>query len=88
MLPQAGQRDEAKRLLAGLLARWERTGVGAFEVAMVHAGLGDTDQAFSWLDKSVDDRSIQSMVMGPEFEDLRRDPRFQKLSERLGLQKR
>jgi len=88
MLAQAGQRDEAKRLLAGLLARWERTGVGAFEVAMVHAGLGDTDQAFSWLDKSVDDRSIQSMVMGPEFEDLRRDPRFQKLSERLGLQKR
>ena len=88
MLARAGQRDEANRLLADMLARRERTGVGAFQVAMVHAGLGDSDQAFAWLDKSVDDRSIQSMVMGPEFEDLRRDPRFQKLNERLGLQKR
>jgi hypothetical protein len=54
----------------------------------VHAGLGDFDQAFAWLDKSVDDRSIGSLIMGPTFEDLHRDPRFQKLKERLGLQKR
>lgn len=88
MLAKAGQRDEAKRLLADLLARSERTGVGAFQVAIVHAGLGDRDQAFAWLDKSVDDRSIGSVIMAPVFEDLRRDPRFQKLNGRLGLPKR
>jgi tetratricopeptide (TPR) repeat protein len=88
MLAKAGQRDEAKLLLADLLSRRERTGLGAFPVAMVHAGLGDRDRAFAWLDKSVDDRSIASMIMAPVFEDLRRDPRFQKLKGRLRLQKR
>lgn len=88
MLAKAGRRDEAKLMLADLLSRRERTGLGAFPVAMVHAGLGDRDQAFAWLDKSVDDRSIASMIMGAVFQDLRRDPRFQKLKERLRLQKR
>jgi TolB-like protein/Flp pilus assembly protein TadD len=87
LLARAGQRDEANGLLADLLVRRERTGIGAFQVAMVQAGLGDLDQAFIWLDKSVDDLSINSMVMGPNFEDLQRDPRFQKLKERLGLRR-
>jgi eukaryotic-like serine/threonine-protein kinase len=87
MLAKAGQRDEAKLLLADLLARSERTGVGAFQVAMVHEGLGDRNEALAWLDKSIDDRSIGSVIMSPVFEDLRRDPRFQKLNGRLGLRK-
>jgi TolB-like protein len=88
MLGRAGQRDEAMRLLADLRARREHTGSGAFQVAMVHAGLGDLDEAFAWLDKSVDDRSISTMIMGPTFDDLHRDSRFQKLTDRLGLQRR
>ena len=87
MLAQAGQRDEAKRILADLVARRERTGSGTFQIAVVHAGLGDSDQAFVWLDKSVDDRSIESVIMAPMFEDLRRDPRFRTVKERLGLLK-
>jgi eukaryotic-like serine/threonine-protein kinase len=86
ILAKAGQRDEAKLLLADLLARSERTGIGAFQVAMAHEGLGNRDQAFAWLDKSVDDRSIGSVIMAPLFEDLRRDPRFQAIKGRLGLQ--
>jgi TolB-like protein/Tfp pilus assembly protein PilF len=86
MLARAGQREEAGRILADLLARRERTGAGAFEIAMVHAGLGDLDQTFAWLDKSIDDYSISSMVMGPTFEGLHRDPRFARLRARLRLQ--
>jgi hypothetical protein len=72
-------------MLADLVARFQRTGVGAFQVAMVHDGLGDFDQTFAWLDKSIDDRSISSMIMGHTFDDLHGDQRFQKLNERLGL---
>lgn len=82
---RAEQRDEANRLLADLRSRWERTGTGAFQVAMVHAGLGNSDQAFVWLDKSVDDRSISSLIKGLPFENLHGDPRFRKLYQRLGL---
>ena len=85
MLARAGQRDEANRILVDLLARRERTGTGAFQIAMVNAGLGDLDQTFIWLDRSVDDRSIGTMIMGPTFEDLRRDSRFDKLKARLRL---
>jgi tetratricopeptide (TPR) repeat protein len=88
MLARAGQRDEANQLLGELIERTKSTGTGAFQVAMVHTGLGDLDQAFAWLDKSIDDRSISSMVMGPVFEVLHGDPRFQKLRVRLGLPKR
>jgi serine/threonine-protein kinase len=85
MLARAGQKAEANRILADLLARQERTSAGAFEIAMVYAGLGDRDQAFAWFDKSIDDYSISSMIMGPTFEDLHRDPRFAHLRARLGL---
>ena len=88
MLGRAGQRDEANRMLADLLERSERSGIGAFQVAMAHAGLGDLDQAFAWFGKSVEDRSISSVIMGPTFEDLHRDPRFDRLTAQLGLQKR
>ena len=85
MLARAGERQEAGRILAGLLARRERTGAGAFQIAMVHAGLGDLDQTFAWLDRSVDDHSIGSVIMGPTFDELHGDPRFARLRARLGL---
>lgn len=85
MLGKTGQRGEANRILADLKARRERTGVGAFHIAIVYAGLGDLDETFAWLDKSIDDRSIVSYIMGPTFEDLRRDPRFNLMRQRLGL---
>jgi TolB-like protein/tetratricopeptide (TPR) repeat protein len=85
MLAKTGQRDEAMRVLADLKARRERTGAGAFQIAVVYAGLGDLDETFAWLDKSIDDRSIVSFIMGPTFEDLRSDPRFNIMRRRLGL---
>jgi tetratricopeptide (TPR) repeat protein len=86
MLARAGQQEEANRILVDLLARRERTGDGAFEIATVYAGLGDRDQAFAWLDKSIDDYSITDMFLGATFDDLHRDPRYARLRARLGLQ--
>ena len=86
VLARAGQREEATRVLADLLARQERTGAGAFEVAIVYAGLGELDETFAWLDRSVDDYSLKVQIMAPTFDALHRDPRFERLSRRLGLQ--
>ncbi len=86
-LARAGQREEASRILADLLALQQNAEVGAFEVAVVYAGLGDLDQAIAWLDKSIDDQSLRVQIMEPTFENLRRDPRFELLKARLGLQK-
>ena len=86
MLARTGKRDEASRILADLVARRERTGIGAFHIAMVHAGFGNRDETFAWLDKSIEDRSIVSFIMGPTFEDLHGDPRFAGLRRKLGLE--
>jgi eukaryotic-like serine/threonine-protein kinase len=86
MLARTGKREEANLILADLMARRERTGYGAFHIAVVHAGLGSRNETFAWLDKSIDDRSIVSYIMGPTFEELHSDPRFRQLRKRLGLE--
>ena len=96
MLARAGEREEARRIGERLLAQWRRGDAVAFDVALVHAGLGDFDQAFVWLDRSVADRSlvggpaspVQLLFVSPLLEELRRDPRFERLRGRLGLQNR
>lgn len=95
MLARGGESEEAGRIHADLLDAWQRGDGGAFEIALVYAGLGDFDQAFAWLDRAIEDRSLTGgpgradlMMVGPLLEDLRRDPRFERLRERLGLQNR
>jgi len=87
MLARGGRPDEARQILAALLDRERRLNSGAFEVATVYAGLGDNDQAFAWLDKSLDDRSFgfdRTIVV----DGLRNDPRFDRFRQRLEGQNR
>lgn len=83
-LARAGRRQEADAILSDLLSG-RRDSHGAFGIAVVYAGMGDYDEAFAWLDKAVDERSITRDLMLPVFEDLHRDPRFERLKSRLGL---
>jgi TolB-like protein/tetratricopeptide (TPR) repeat protein len=87
MLARGGRTAEARQILAAALDRERRTNGGAFTAAAVYAGLGENDQAFTWLDKSLDDHSLvlDNLVI---FDDLRRDPRFDRFRRRLSGQKR
>jgi len=87
VLARAGRRDEARRTLAALLDRSRRIEGGAFEVAVVYVGLGEKDKAFAWLDKAVDDRSLGFEWLPTIADDLRPDPRFDRLRRRIGIQK-
>jgi len=88
MLARAGQSAEARQIHDKLVALWRRDGGGAFGVAVVDAGFGDLDSAFSWLDKAIDDRSLRYNIMEPAFEEMRRDPRFDRVRQKLGIQSR
>jgi hypothetical protein len=61
---------------------------GAIEVALVSAGLGDFDQAFAWLDRAIAGGSVNAEGSELLFDELRRDPRFERVRDRMGLQKR
>ena len=95
-LARGGEREEARRIAARFLEQWQSGRGVSFEIALVHAGLGDFDQAFVWLERSLIDRSlvgapgtpVHLLIVSPLLEDLRRDPRFERLRGRLGLQNR
>jgi TolB-like protein/DNA-binding SARP family transcriptional activator len=88
VLARGGRTAEARQILAAALDRERRTKGGAFTVAAVYAGLGENDQAFTWLDKSFDDHSLQLDSMVLILDGLRRDPRFDRFRRRLSAQKR
>jgi tetratricopeptide (TPR) repeat protein len=83
-LARAGQRDEAMTILSDLLAG-RKYSHGAFGIATVYTGLGDFDAAFPWFEKAVDEASMRPYIMGPMFEDVRRDARFARVKRRMGL---
>ena len=82
-----GKRDEARRILAKLENLHEQGGVPSGSVAILHGALGESNEAFAWLEKAYEERDPQLTYIkaGRRFEPLRKDPRFAKLVQRLGL---
>jgi hypothetical protein len=83
-LARSGAGAAANGILRQLLSVAKDSGY-AFEVAEIYFGLGDLDQGFFWLDRSVDDFSILPTIAGPLFADVRADRRFEHLRRRLKL---
>ncbi len=83
----AGRRDQARRCLAELDEMARRRYVPPFNYATLHAGLGETDLAFKWMEKGYEERDpwIRGLKSDPLFDVLRSDPRFASLIRRAGL---
>jgi serine/threonine protein kinase/Tfp pilus assembly protein PilF len=83
----AGKTPEARQTLNELLARAKETYVSPYYVAGVYAALGDRDLAFTWLDKAYEARSwnIGALLVDPDMDVLRSDPRFAAIVRRVGL---
>jgi DNA-binding SARP family transcriptional activator len=60
LLAKAGDREEALGILNALDERRRIGSGGAFPVAVVHAGLGNRDEALTTLRQALDDRSLQA----------------------------
>jgi hypothetical protein len=61
--------------------------ISPMTIASIHARLGNKDEAFTWLDKAVDERAsgIPNLKVDPRFDSLHSDPRFAKLLQRMNL---
>jgi len=84
---RAGNTAEARKVLQELKELSKRRYVSRCDFAIVHAGLGERDQALAWLEEALEqhDFMIVSAKGLPLFEPLRSDPRFQNLLHRVGL---
>jgi TolB-like protein/DNA-binding winged helix-turn-helix (wHTH) protein/Tfp pilus assembly protein PilF len=90
VLAVAGRRAEALAILEGLGDLSATRYVSPYSVALVHAGLGDRDQALAWLDKAYAERSdyMPYLKLEPMLDGLRSDHRFVALVGRVGLRSR
>ena len=83
----AGRKPEALASLHDLLQMSSRQFVSSYSIALIYAGLQDEDEAFKWLDKAYEERSVRliNIAVHPRFVGLRSDPRFSALVQRIGL---
>ena len=81
----SGNKSEALKLLAELKKRSNASYSHGSEIAAVYAGLGDANQAMSWLEKAYDERFNPGVLLRPGFDPLRSDARFQDIVRRVGL---
>jgi TolB-like protein/DNA-binding winged helix-turn-helix (wHTH) protein/Flp pilus assembly protein TadD len=78
----SNKRNKAVKILNDLKTRSTRN---ASEIALMYVGLGEKDQAMTWLEKAYDEHFNPSILVRPAFDPLRSDPRFQSLVHRIGL---
>jgi len=83
----AGRREDALSILAELTELSKRSYVPSYSIALMHAGLGENDQAFERLERAYQERFSRLIYLNvdPELDSLRPDPRFDDLRQRLGL---
>ena len=84
---RAGRRSDALRILAELKKRKEQGYVAAASFAIVYLGLGENEEAFTWLGEAYKERSniLQFVKVHPFFDPLRGDRRFADLVYRVFL---
>lgn len=86
-LARAGQTAKAQVMLERLRAYGRDHYVNPISMVAIYAALGDRNEAFAWLDRTVADRTgwLWGIATWPEFDSLQQDPRHTQLIQRMGL---
>ena len=87
ILGRSGRTAEARDLLGALEMASRQRYVPPYALALVHAGLGDADAAFEWLDRAYAARDVHLMFLTVDvkWDRYRTDPRFGDLLARCGF---
>jgi TolB-like protein/DNA-binding winged helix-turn-helix (wHTH) protein/Flp pilus assembly protein TadD len=80
-----GRRAESDAALKKLIATHQND--CAYQVAEVYASRGETDKAFQWLDRAIQQRDpgTPELKTGPLMKSLRQDPRYVELLKKMRL---
>ncbi len=79
--------EEAQHVLKTLLSIAKERYVPPYAMALVHAGLGEFELAFEWLERCYDARDVHLifLTMDPKWDPLRTELRFSNLLRRCGF---
>jgi len=83
----SGKENKARQVLDKLDELSGEKYVSPFAVALVHAGLGESDNAFEWLEKACESRDhwVETLRVHPVLDGLRGDERYLRLLLGTGL---
>jgi serine/threonine protein kinase/tetratricopeptide (TPR) repeat protein len=81
----AGSRERALALLADLLATAKTRYISPYDIAVIHAGLGDARAAIEQLQEALEDRSpwMVFVAVDPRLDALRNEPAFGEIAAAL-----
>jgi TolB-like protein/Tfp pilus assembly protein PilF len=84
---RGGRPGDARQILNELLALSEGGYVSPAAVAAVYIGLGETDLAFEWVNRAIEEHAgpVVYLLVDPLYDPLRGDSRFDELLGRLNL---
>jgi serine/threonine-protein kinase len=84
---RSGDRAAAVGILNDLKRRAKSELVPPVMIAIVYGALGDVTQGLAWLDRGIDEHDIYipENFFDPLYDPLRKDPRFERISRRMGL---
>ena len=87
ILAKSGRANEAREVLRRLEADSGERYVPPYAIALVHAGLGEREPAFEWLDKAYAARDVHLIYLpvDPKWDPYRADTRFNALLARCGF---
>jgi hypothetical protein len=79
-----GQQEKSNELLRTLID--DHADIAASFIAENHAWRGEIDQAFTWLDRAINENQFMwgSLVFDPAFRNLHDDPRWNNIRTRVG----
>ena len=82
-----GQRAKALEILEEVKSKRSKWHNLSYSIAAIHTALGDKDEAFTWLQKAIDEHThdINELKTDPRFEPLRQEPRFAQMLALLKL---
>ena len=80
-----GRREDARMVLAKLCEMRKQKYVMATNMALIHAGLDERDEALRWLEQGLAERAAWMVYLNtdPRYDNLRSEPRFQELLRRM-----
>ena len=87
VLARVGRTSEAREVLSTLEAISRERYVPPYAIALVHAGLGDADQALDWLERAYEARDVHliGLPVDAKWDPFRADRRFRALLDRCGF---
>ena len=83
----SGNRSSALKILNDLNGRLSQKSMPSYDIAAVHAALGDSRKTIAWLDRALAEHNLKlfSLAEDPRFDTFRNLPQFKHRISRVGL---